>query len=84
MKTSNLTQLLQFPFLNELSSYVECVFVTVAASKEQLPSLVTALQTMDNEEPLVKLETIDLPAIKEEYVVSIDDVPFEVFVLHRR
>lgn len=72
--------LIQFPYLNEPSSYVVWMFVVVASLKEQLSSPDSALQRMDNEEPLVKTETVVLPTIKEEFVVSIGDVLlFDIF-----
>jgi hypothetical protein len=58
------------------------MFVLVASLKEQLSSLDSAIRRMDNENPLVQPETVVLPTIKEEYVVSIGDVmPFDI-ILH--
>jgi hypothetical protein len=57
------------------------MFVLVASLKEQLSSLDSAIRRMDNEGPLVQPETVVLPTIKEEFVVSLGDVmPFDIFL----
>jgi hypothetical protein len=47
------------------------MFVLALSLKEQLTSEDPVIQKMGKEDPLVSPETIILPSIKQEYIVSI-------------